>query len=444
MKESKKNRRNHFRVLLVVLAVTAGQIGAFFFGSDVLYAAGAETGNSPVEIAESEIYAQSAVLMDAASGRVLYNKAGEKFRPNASTTKILTCIVALENADLDELVTVSEYAASMPDVQLNVNVGEHYRLEDLLYSLMLESHNDSAVAIAEHVGKTVENFASMMNSKAEEIGCTNSFFVTPNGLDKAAAYTAEDGTTQERNHGTTAVDLAKIMSYCVLRSPKKDIFLKITRTSSYSFSNKEPAEGGTGQAADGGRHFSCTNHNAYLSMDAEALSGKTGFTSAAGYCYVGSVQSRGRTFVVALLACGWPNNKNYKWKDCRRLFSYAKDCYHYHSLDALGIEFEQVEIARAANKTYDLKEKTYCQPTADLSMEILLADWEKLDVKIQYPRKIAAPLTTEKTIGTVEIFIGETFYAAQNIKVSANVRARDLPWYVTALFHKWQMLGNTE
>lgn len=88
MKESKKNRRNHFRVLLVVLAVTAGQIGAFFFGSDVLYAAGAETGNSPVEIAESEIYAQSAVLMDAASGRVLYNKAGEKFRPNASTTKI--------------------------------------------------------------------------------------------------------------------------------------------------------------------------------------------------------------------------------------------------------------------------------------------------------------------------------------------------------------------
>ena len=101
----------------------------------------------------------------------------------ASTTKIMTLIVTLENANLEDTVEVSSYAASMPDVQLNIREGEQYRLKDLTYSLMLESHNDSAVAIAEHVGGSVEKFASMMNKKAREIGCKDTYFITPNGLD---------------------------------------------------------------------------------------------------------------------------------------------------------------------------------------------------------------------------------------------------------------------
>ena len=95
-----------------------------------------------------QLYAQSAVLMDGDSGRVLFEKNGYEQRPMASTTKIMTLIVTLENANLDEVVTVSDYAASMPDVQLGIRAGEQFRLEDLLYSLMLESHNDSAVAVA--------------------------------------------------------------------------------------------------------------------------------------------------------------------------------------------------------------------------------------------------------------------------------------------------------
>ena len=113
-----------------------------------------------------QLYAQSAVLMDADSGRVLFEKNGYEQKPMASTTKIMTLIVTLENANLDEIVTVSQYAAGMPDVQLGIRKDEQYRLGDLLYSLMLESHNDSAVAIAEHVGGSVEGFAEMMNAKA--------------------------------------------------------------------------------------------------------------------------------------------------------------------------------------------------------------------------------------------------------------------------------------
>ncbi|MGN0156148.1 MAG: D-alanyl-D-alanine carboxypeptidase family protein, partial [Lachnospiraceae bacterium] len=106
---------------------------------------------------ENELYARSAVLMDAASGRVLFEKNGNEIMPMASTTKIMTLIVTLENANLEDTVQVSAYAASMPDVQLNMREGEEYRLYDLLYSLMLESHNDSAVAIAEHVAGSKEN-----------------------------------------------------------------------------------------------------------------------------------------------------------------------------------------------------------------------------------------------------------------------------------------------
>ena len=151
---------------------------------------------------ETELYAKSAVLMDADSGRILYEKNGHEAMANASTTKILTCILALENCDLDSKVTVSQNAASQPKVHLGMHEGQTFYLKDLLYGLMLESYNDCAVAIAEHIAGSTENFADMMNEKAKEIGCGDSYFITPNGLDK------KDDVSF---HHTTAADLAKIM-----------------------------------------------------------------------------------------------------------------------------------------------------------------------------------------------------------------------------------------
>lgn len=143
-------------------------------------------------------------------------------RPNASTTKVLTCILALENAPGDDYVKVSQNAASQPEVKLYLREGEQYYMEDLLYSLMLKSHNDTAVAIAEHVGGSVEGFSRMMNKKAKEIGCESTHFITPNGLD-AVDHGGE--------HRTTARDLALIMRYAI----QNEIFLKITQTREYSF-----------------------------------------------------------------------------------------------------------------------------------------------------------------------------------------------------------------
>ena len=107
--------------------------------------------------------------MDADTGRILFAKSGSEEAPMASTTKIMTCILALENSQLNGEVSVSENAESQPEVKLGMKSGQKFYLKDLLYSLMLESHNDSAVAIAEYVGGDVETFADMMNEKAEEL-----------------------------------------------------------------------------------------------------------------------------------------------------------------------------------------------------------------------------------------------------------------------------------
>ena len=150
-------------------------------------------------------------------------------------------------------------------------------------------------------------------SEAEEIGCSDTHFVTPNGLDD------EDAGGE---HATTAVDLARILRYCIMQSPKRDEFLEITRTKTYEFSDVEQK-----------KHYSCYNHNAFLDMMEGALTGKTGFTGKAGYCYVGALESEGRTFVVALLGCGWPNNRSYKWTDTKKLMDYAKEHFYIREFE---------------------------------------------------------------------------------------------------------------
>ena len=260
------------------------------------------------EKAPGNLYSLSAVLMDGDSGRVLYGKKADVPRPNASTTKVLTCILALENAPGDDYVKVSQNAASQPEVKLYLREGEQYYMEDLLYSLMLKSHNDTAVAIAEHVGGSVEGFSRMMNKKAKEIGCESTHFITPNGLD-AVDHGGE--------HRTTARDLALIMRYAI----QNEIFLKITQTREYSFWDIEKK-----------RQFHVQNANALFDMTEGVLSGKTGFTGNAGYCYVCAVEKEERIFIIALLGCGWPNNKNYKWKDTKLLLQYGEENFEYKTL----------------------------------------------------------------------------------------------------------------
>lgn len=356
------------------------------------------------------LYAKAAVLMDADSGRVLYGKNENEVLPMASTTKIMTCILALEYGNPDEVVEVSSYAASMPKVKLYVKQGEKYRLGDLLYSLMLESHNDSAVVIAEAVGGSVEEFAAMMNQKARDIGCFDSYFITPNGLD---AVVNDSG----RIHSTTAEDLARIMAYCVTDSPKKEEFLEITRTISYDFTD-----------AEGKRNFHCNNHNAFLGMMQEALSGKTGFTNNAGYCYVGAIESEGRIFTVALLACGWPNNKSYKWSDMKKLASYGMEHYQYRDIYE-NKSFSDIAVLNGiAGENATPYEKAtvavHLDNGGETQIPYLLCEEDRIEVKTQIARTLEAPVEARTEIGAVSYYLNGNLVRSYPIVTDEEVKER--------------------
>ena len=363
---------------------------------------------------ESELYAKAAVLMDADSGRILYSKNGKEALANASTTKILTCILALESGKTQELVTASARAVRAPKVHLGMREGQRFYMKDLLHALMLESFNDCAVAIAEHVAGTVEDFAVLMNEKAKEIGCKDTYFITPNGL---------DGSDENEFHHTTAEDLALLMKYCILESKESENFLKITATPSYSFCE-----------VDSGREFTCYNRNAFLNMMEGAFSGKTGFTSDAGYCYVGALKRDGKTYIVALLACGWPNNKTYKWKDTKKLMQYGID--QFEKVDLTGIIFEKEKLrdVYVANGqgTY-IGEPVYtglCVREGSGYKEVLMSRNEEIKITYQMKRDFVAPLPAETFAGKIVISCGEEILKEYEVYTTNEVEAIDLNWCV--------------
>lgn len=370
-----------------------------------------------------QLYAQAAVLMDADSGRVLYGKNEKEVLPMASTTKIMTCILALEYGNMDDIIEVSAYAASMPKVKLYMKQGENYRLEDLLYSMMLESHNDSAVAIAEAVGGSVEQFASMMNQKARDIGCYDTYFITPNGLDAVVNDTGQI-------HSTTAADLARIMAYCIMDSPRKEEFLKITRTREYSFCDES-----------GLRSFHCSNHNSFLDMMDEAVSGKTGFTNKAGYCYVGAVESEGRTFTVALLACGWPNHKTYKWSDMRILSEYGMEHYEYRDIFEEKQFSDLPVLGGIAGERATPYEKAFVpislEKEENESLSCLLCEEDIIEVKETLVKQLEAPVLSGTQAGVVSYYLNGELIREYPIVTTGEIEETNYPWilqYLLGLF----------
>ena len=359
--------------------------------------------------APEQLYARSAVLMDADSGRVLFGKEEQEKRPMASTTKIMTCILALENQEEGQVVTASAYAAGRPKVKLGVKEQEQFYLRDLLYSLMLESHNDSAVVIAEGISGTVEEFAKLMNQKAGELGCQDTHFVTPNGLDDS-----DEGGI----HATTARDLATIMRYCIKQSPCREEFLEITRTKNYQFSD-----------VDGGRSFSCVNHNAFLDMMDGALTGKTGFTSDAGYCYVGALERDGRTFIVALLACGWPNNKSYKWTDTRKLMEYGIANYQYRDVWE-DVVLPDVEVKNGVEEESPYETELHMPVCVEGKEEIplLLRADEGVEIKTEVKDSLTAPVGKGDVVGSIRYILEGEEIASYQVVAGEDIRERDLNW----------------
>lgn len=331
------------------------------------------------EVEPKNLYAYSALLMDKNTGRVLWEKDGYNKRAMASTTKIMTAIVALENAELDEIVKVSERASRAPEVKLYIKPNEEYILEDMLHTLMLISSNDVAIAIAEHVSGSVEEFCKLMTKKAKQLGALNTSFKTPNGLDA-------DG------HYTTAYDLALITRYAL----NNETFFNIINTPSYSFSEKTT-----------GRSFSIYNKNSFLNMYSGANGVKTGFTSKAGYCFVGSVKQGDLELIAVVLASGWPYNKTYRWADTKKLMDYGFKNFKTNKILDKDKFVSQIEIKNG-------KEKQIGVITSD---EIFLthSKSEKIDIIYNIEPYLEAPITIGQKVGEAEVYVNGQFYSSVDL-----------------------------
>lgn len=324
------------------------------------------------------------VVIDQESGRVLYDKNGDKILPMASTTKIITAIVAIENSNLSDVVVVSKTAAAIGGSTVGLKPGEKITMEELLYGLMLRSGNDSAIAIAEYIGGSVEKFAKLMNDKALQLGAYNTSFVTPHGLDR-------------EEHYTTARDLARITAY----SMKNETFAKIVATKSIS----------AGITGDFNRSYANINKFLFKLENSDGV--KTGFTGNAGKCLVASVKhSYGRYICVVL-------NSSDRWRDAERLMEYSDKNYSFIKIFGKDEAIKKYRVYGGNQKYIKGSLKN------DLYLPVLADEVNKYKVDVYAPSVLFSPINENEPIGNLVVSIDEKIIAKYTIYSDRDVKRKN-------------------
>lgn len=355
---------------------------------------------------EMSVVSQGAVLMDEKTGRVLWEKNMNDQMAMASTTKIMTAIIALESGKTEETVIASKIAASAPEVKMGLKTGEEHRLYDLLYPLMLESSNDAAIAIAEHIGGSVEGFAKLMNDKVKEIGALNTEFVTPNGLDKG-------------NHHSTPYDMALIAAYAI----KNTEFLDIINTPQITIPLKNTNE----------KTYTFTNKNRLLREFEGAIGVKTGFTNKAGQCFVGAAKRDDMTLISVVLASGWgAKGKEQKWIDSKKLLNYGFDNYSYVTVFEEGAEAGNVDVIKGS--------KENVLAVAEERSLVCVNEEEKndIDINVNILKSVEAPVKKGQKLGTIEVVLsnGEVLFKTDAV-AAEDVERHDFKTCMEKVIKLW-------
>lgn len=328
---------------------------------------------------------RNAILYDKTYGQILYEKDAYKKVANASTTKILTAIVAYENGDIEDKVRVSKNAASVGGSEINLRSGDVITLGDLIKGLLIHSGNDAAIAIAEHVGGNVENFCDMMNQKAKTLGLESTHFTTPHGLDA-------------ENHYSTAYDLAKLAEYLL----DINYLANIVKEKNVNIKVNENI-----------RILGTTNE--MLSFYEGANGVKTGFTGNAGRCLVTSATRNGRTLISVVLGCG---NKKQRTEDSIRLLNYGFE------------NFEIVDVFQNMKKEFEItvKKGKFDRYKIILSGKkyILVHKDEinKLSYKYDIYGEFEAPLIKGKNIGKIHIYVNSNEVSEVLINIPETVEKK--------------------
>lgn len=354
------------------------------------------------------IYSPCALLMDLSTGKLLYEKDINKKMYPASLTKVLTCIIAIEECKLTDKAIVSYDAVmslSSGYVTANLQIGEELSIEQLINVLMIASANDAAIVLAEHISGSVEEFSKLMNKKAKEIGCINSNFVTPNGA-------------QDENHYSTAYDLALIGQYAM----KNKTFRKIVSTTSYRLS-------ATNKYSSDDRVF--LNNNSLIIVNNNsrednyyykyATGIKTGFTTPAGNCLIASADKDGLELLSVVLGAGYTEDfLSQRYLDTISLFTYGYNTYTIRKVAKKGSAIQTISVSNATRDTKKL------DVVLNKDVSVLIKKDNLYDVllpKVQLQEKIKAPIKKGDILGTISYKVEGITYkynliSSQDVKVS--------------------------
>lgn len=336
---------------------------------------------------EPTLVSEAAFLMDNATEKILYEKNSEKKMYPASTTKILTAILALENCKLDDIVTVSYNAVmAVPEgySTANLQIGEQLTVEQLLQFLLIPSANDAANVLAEHVGGSIDSFISMMNTKINELGLSNTHFTN--------AYGKHD-----KNHYTTAKDLAYIMKYCI----KNETFRKIA--GSASCTTPSTNKYGPRKYTSTNQLIDPSNKNYYQFLTA----GKTGFTTEAGDCLVSCSYQNNLELICVILGGKTVNGTSTRFSETKTLYEYAYDNYMQKRIVDSNTPIYKFDVPNATSETKSLD----LLPEKEIDALITKDEQNKaFEPEIKLQEKISAPIEQGTILGTAKYSINGIDY----------------------------------
>lgn len=347
---------------------------------------------------EPVLNSRIAVAYDRKSGNVIWGKDEHKKSAMASTTKIMTSILVIENCDLNQTITVSSKAAGIGGSRLGLKTNDKITMRDLLYGLMLKSGNDTAVAIAETVGGSVEGFAELMNQKAQELGLENTHFVTPHGLD-------------DPEHYTTAYELAKLADYAL----NNETFAKIVNTKNYTVTIN-------------GYPKAISNTNELLGYLDGVNGVKTGFTNNAGRCLVTSINRNGFEIITVVLQA---DTKKFRTADSIKLIEYVYQNYEYVNLkDLVNEKFDNWSLINknriVINKCKNDNLELYISQLDDDIIPVKKTEKDKIDIEINNLYYFEAPVEKDTVVGSLKVTLDGEVIDVIEIKNVDTVKKKDI------------------
>ena len=366
------------------------------------------------EIKEPTINSRAYVVIDRKTNMVLYGKNENQKRKMASTTKIMTATIIIENCNLDETIEVSKKAAGTGGSRLGLKAGDKITIRDLLYGLMLRSGNDAAIALAEYAGGSIEGFAELMNKKASELNLTNTHFETPHGLDSDEHY-------------TTAYELSLLSNYALQNS----VFAKIVNTKEHTININ-------------GYPKALSNTNELLGNFEGVYGIKTGFTNGANRCLVTACKRNDIDIICVVLGA---DTKKFRTQDSIKLINYIFDNFKPVNVEELiNNKFEawkkenldKVVINKSSTKHLDLEVESIDNPVILVRKDLI----DSIKINIDFPLYFESPIASNSKLGNVNVSILDYFNYDYKIYNCFEIKHKSWYFYLVDIVKNYSSIFN--